>query len=410
MDDDLEVDILIVGAGIQGLWLLDEAVRAGYSALLLERTSIGGEQTLHSHGYIHRGFGYPHCPNVADFQQAAARWREFVSADESLVSHSSANVGFLGLATSLLWEQRWRAAMLSYAPDGAPHLAETSLRKLYRTDEFAVHLGRVIRHLVRPVRDLVCLGEVTEICVANRRVTSVRAIIGSCALRIVPRALVLAAGEGNARLVSLIDHGTSGPAMPVHHHLRKSHVVIVRGEGLLDPLNLLVPDIWLFIVSQTDDEGQPVWLVTGGVDEAYSGNDEPEARQVEQTVARLRAFHPRLFSSENRAKMQWGVYVGSKVEADARADVPSSVNWQVRTFGVENLFAVWPTKLTFAPLASGEILNGLRERGILPADPRATSTLAQRDFASPPPFRRERWRDVDFLPWQAFRDAYDIRD
>ena len=54
----LKFDLIIVGGGIAGLWLLNRATQEGYSALLLEKNSLGGGQTVRSQGIIHGGTKY----------------------------------------------------------------------------------------------------------------------------------------------------------------------------------------------------------------------------------------------------------------------------------------------------------------------------------------------------------------
>lgn len=402
----INVDVLILGSGVQGLWLLNDLIRAGYSALLIERDSIGGDQTLHSHGFIHQGIGYPHCHHLSDFQRAAEHWRRFVSASEDLVSHTSAHVGFVGLANSLLWEDHWQKARLSYKVEEIPkQFCGSTLRKLYRTDEFAVHLVRLIERLCEPVREFIVHGEVKQIRAVNGQVTDMTAAIGARSFRIHPQSVVLAAGEGNAQLISQIDgldHST--PA----HHLRKSHVVVVRGQSLLEPINLLIPDIWLFVVSQTGDDGHPVWLLTSDVDKAYDGQSGPDADAIQRTVAKLRCFDPALFSRTNVSKMEWGAYVGLKVEPDSNPDGPPPLQWCIKSFGLANLFAVWPTKLTFAPLASADVVSQLERSGL------SRKLVNQSAFADlqgkPLVFRQEKWRSVEWQNWIDFRDGYGIHD
>ena len=52
------VDVLIVGAGCAGLFLLDSLVRKGISALLIESTALGYGQTTSSQGILHAGVKY----------------------------------------------------------------------------------------------------------------------------------------------------------------------------------------------------------------------------------------------------------------------------------------------------------------------------------------------------------------
>jgi glycerol-3-phosphate dehydrogenase len=58
MPSAISTDVLIVGAGVAGLWLNARLRRQGYSTVLVERASLGGEQTIKSQGIIHGGTKY----------------------------------------------------------------------------------------------------------------------------------------------------------------------------------------------------------------------------------------------------------------------------------------------------------------------------------------------------------------
>ena len=56
----MDLDCLIVGGGIQGLTLLDQLVSAGVERVfLVTRDPLGVGESLHSHGYMHLGYGLP---------------------------------------------------------------------------------------------------------------------------------------------------------------------------------------------------------------------------------------------------------------------------------------------------------------------------------------------------------------
>lgn len=48
-------EVLIIGGGIAGLWLLDELRRKGYDVLLVEKTALGHGQTIAAQGILHGG-------------------------------------------------------------------------------------------------------------------------------------------------------------------------------------------------------------------------------------------------------------------------------------------------------------------------------------------------------------------
>ena len=51
-------DIVVIGGGIAGVWTHSLLKKTGYSCCLLEKKSIGGEQSLVSQGIIHKGMKY----------------------------------------------------------------------------------------------------------------------------------------------------------------------------------------------------------------------------------------------------------------------------------------------------------------------------------------------------------------
>ena len=54
----LHFDIVLIGGGIAGLWLLNYLVNQGYNAVLFEREKLGSQQTIASQGMIHGGVKY----------------------------------------------------------------------------------------------------------------------------------------------------------------------------------------------------------------------------------------------------------------------------------------------------------------------------------------------------------------
>ncbi len=52
-----QLDVVILGGGIQGLVALNALVAEGYSCALVSDGDLGSGQTIHSHGYLNTGFG-----------------------------------------------------------------------------------------------------------------------------------------------------------------------------------------------------------------------------------------------------------------------------------------------------------------------------------------------------------------
>ena len=58
MPSVISTDVLIVGAGVAGLWLNARLRRQGFSTIVVERESLGGGQSVKSQGIIHGGAKY----------------------------------------------------------------------------------------------------------------------------------------------------------------------------------------------------------------------------------------------------------------------------------------------------------------------------------------------------------------
>ncbi|MDZ7825260.1 MAG: FAD-dependent oxidoreductase [Gammaproteobacteria bacterium] len=56
--DIRELDVLVVGGGIAGLWVLERLVRRGFAAALVEQDRLGSGQTIAAQGMIHGGLKY----------------------------------------------------------------------------------------------------------------------------------------------------------------------------------------------------------------------------------------------------------------------------------------------------------------------------------------------------------------
>jgi len=53
-----ELDVLVLGGGIAGLWTLDTLHRRGYRVALLEQARLGQGQSIQAQGIVHGGGKY----------------------------------------------------------------------------------------------------------------------------------------------------------------------------------------------------------------------------------------------------------------------------------------------------------------------------------------------------------------
>ncbi|HAI12838.1 MAG TPA: hypothetical protein DCM28_14110, partial [Phycisphaerales bacterium] len=57
-ENPIDMDVVVIGGGVAGLWLLDALHRKGYRCVLLEAHQLGSGQTVASQGILHGGMKY----------------------------------------------------------------------------------------------------------------------------------------------------------------------------------------------------------------------------------------------------------------------------------------------------------------------------------------------------------------
>ena len=84
----MTTDVLIVGAGVAGLWLNARLRRQGFSTVLVESASLGGGQSTKSQGIIHGGAKYALHGALSGASEAIAdmprRWRDALAGKGEL--------------------------------------------------------------------------------------------------------------------------------------------------------------------------------------------------------------------------------------------------------------------------------------------------------------------------------------
>jgi glycine/D-amino acid oxidase-like deaminating enzyme len=108
----IEVDVLIVGGGVQGLWLLNDLTKVGYNVVLIEKDKIGGSQTLHSHGYIHKGHLYHDIEMVRRLKSSEDRWERFCEKNKIPLNRANSYYGFASPSNADMWYKTWTSAQL----------------------------------------------------------------------------------------------------------------------------------------------------------------------------------------------------------------------------------------------------------------------------------------------------------
>jgi glycine/D-amino acid oxidase-like deaminating enzyme len=76
---EVNVEVLVIGGGIQGVVALAELHKHNFKTLLVTESDIGGGQTLSSQAYLHSGYPWAqHEDVVTDIKRAANFWLKWM--------------------------------------------------------------------------------------------------------------------------------------------------------------------------------------------------------------------------------------------------------------------------------------------------------------------------------------------
>jgi glycine/D-amino acid oxidase-like deaminating enzyme len=412
----VELDVLILGGGVQGLWLLTDLRNAGYTAALVDPNPIGGAQTLHSHGFIHFGHAYPHVYSKSSgyFAKARSSWEKFLSDNRHVAGPPQpAFVGFLSLANALFWEDAWQASGLRFEKllNLPTQFHNSALECVYTTPQRRISPALLVKHLATTQRPAIVHGRPLSAKISQwgPQIKSVEVLVRTAKgdVGFCPRALVVAAGAGNDGLLLTLGLANAFSERP-STRTRRSFMLVVKSEARLPlpRLSLLVPDLWLFVVSQSLSNGTVVWLVSSGIDqpEGLLNSRPPEAARV--VAGRLRFLLPSIFESDS---VQFASYEGLKSDVVIPHQTePPIVAPTVCASPDLSVMLVSPTKLTLAPVASEMVLELIDARGIKPSH-RPGEVLPSDLRDAELMIGDEKWDSVDFRPWHDFIEDLESR-
>lgn len=386
MTETLRTDVVIIGGGIAGLWLLSRLRQTGHSALLVEANALGCGQSVSSQGIIHGGAKYALQGSVTQAANAISDmpslWRACL-AGEGEIDLSAARI----LSQHhYLWStgklgSRMVAFFASKAVRGRVQPAEgdaipTAFRDpafkgmLYQLDEVVLDVPSVLAALAAGNPDALLQAQV-EPEQFELTAPAQPAALNLDGLRIEAERFVLTAGAGNAALIEAA--GLRKPAM----QLRPLNMVMVRhryphpiyahclGSGSKPRLT---------ITSHPLPDGDWVWYVGGDV--AETGVERDDETQIRHTQKELANVLPWVDLSD----ADWSCLRIDRAEpansAKARPD-------NAYLYCKEKVIVGWPTKLALSPNLASEVIAELTRQGLRPTHPQPAVPVARRAGVAP---------------------------
>jgi len=376
----ISTDVLIVGAGVAGLWLNARLRRQGFSTVLVENHSLGGAQTLKSQGIIHGGAKYALHGALTGASEAIAdmprRWREALAGDGELdlsgvrllsEAHYLWSPGTLaGNLTSFFASKAVRGRVDQVIGDQLPPALQNPRfkGKVYRLAELVVDVPSLVERLAELAGDSLLAGQKVEPLFENERLIGLR-VDG---LDILAQRIVLSAGQGNAELLASLEINV--PAQ----QLRPLHMVMVKGPSL-KPLYAHClgggPKPRITVTTHPAANGEWVWYVGGDIAEA-----EGVARTPDEQIAAAKKELTSLLPWVDLSQAQWATLRVDRAEP-AQSGLVRPDNAFLADTG--RLLVGWPTKLALAPDFSDRVIHALEQDGIKPGN-----VPALPDFPRPP--------------------------
>ena len=386
MPSVISTDVLIVGAGVAGLWLNARLRRQGFSTIVVERESLGGGQSVKSQGIIHGGAKYALHGALTGASEAIAdmprRWREALAGDGELdlsgvrllsEAHYLWSPGTLaGNLTSFFASKAVRGRVDQVKGDQLPPaLQDPRFKgKVYRLAELVVDVPSLIERLAELAGDGLLAGQSIEPLLENNELIGLR-VDGR---DIHAQRIVFSAGAGNADLLASV--GISVPAQ----QLRPLHMVLVKGPSL-KPLYAHClgggPKPRITVTTHPAANGEWVWYLGGDIAEA-----DGVAREPAEQIAVAKKELSNLLPWVDLSQAQWATLRVNRAEP-AQSGLVRPDNAFLADQG--RLLVGWPTKLALAPDFADRVLKALEQDAIQPSNAPALPPLPR------PPLGKTAW-------------------
>ncbi len=379
----IKTDILIFGGGIAGLWLLNRLRNAGYSAILLEQDRLGGHESVNANGIIHGGLKFGLAAmlrDVEDLDDMPALWRDCLAGRGDLnldgvkvlaqnqYIWSEANLA--ARATTFFASRLITGQVEAVEGQQRPSVLQDSAfsGNVYQLADLVLDMPSLIQRLAASHKN--CIYKVSpqncHLETDDKHNTSAVFITaaGVEPLRIHPRRVILAGGQGNAALLE--DIGLRTPEM----ERRTVHMVMLKRAELPDFYAHCVGtsrNPRLTITTHTARDGEKIWYVGGEL--AEEGALRDERLQIEQAQRELKELLPWVDLRGSRYKT---VKIDRILPAGDRGLFRPD-NAFVESVG--NNIVTWPCKLTLAPNLGRQVLALLQAEGIAPEHAQAAEAL-----------------------------------
>lgn len=381
----MHVDIAIFGGGACGLWCLDELVRQGYQAILIERYSLGHGQTISAQGIIHGGLKYTLrgllTSSAKSIREMPGLWsRAYTGETGPDLSHSelrgescylwrtsdlSSALGMVGARLGL------RVTPNRLSQQDRPELLKTTPGDVFELPEQVISPRSFLHSLSETHSNrLFAIDELPSFEQAESQSPyQVTLRHSGESLTFQSDRLLFTAGAGNEVLRSQLGLGTG------KMQLRPLHMVMMRGKlPIFQGHCVDGAQTRMTITSEQTSEGDVVWQLGGQL--AENGVSMTSEELIVKAESELKQVFPNVEWPEG---LQMATYRVTRAEGitatGVRPDQPVNL--------IEGRhFTSWPTKMAFAPRVAAEVCEYMQQTPELTSS--APKQVTEQQWFRPP--------------------------
>ena len=450
MNSSIGADVVILGGGIQGLWLLAELVDQGYQAILLERFHPGSGQTGHAHFFLHRGHmrasieagASPNAPGATKqlmasrikvFQDAHAAWMKELE-NGRLQSVRRLNGKFYISGFDREKRRRLPAILKEAAIDNFKEFRDSSVfgdcSWMLEDEGLCLESHNVLDALMR-YRDLNSrITDCDEVTIENHSSGDFHIAVEKSnpknksdkkKFEIVCRGLVFTAGAGNEHFIqkTLPSSGIHLDTSTARQQTIKTYMLVVKDlQGThrrLERMCAMFPDhngIFLAYREDPHDQNAVVWLLGDGQRSYIHAPGQWTVLSARSWFQRLRHHIEQLFPwlMKDPANYRWGIYEATKAEPwTPHAQYPDRVKLpekhEIHCVPGHNAWVAWPSFLTLAPTVAAEMGKAVSKSSILRSSEIVNRADWDRIRKQVEP-GKDFWQTIPLLNWDDFSRCY----
>lgn len=354
-------DIVIIGAGIAGLWVFHSLKKRGYDVLLLENRSIGGGQSIASQGIIHSGLKYAFAGKLSPLARSISAmpdlWRQAFNGkgdvdltaarlnapSQQLLIPAGLMRGLLTLVTKRALGNGVRDIPASLWSDSL--MNSGFMGTLIHMDEPVVDVPSVIRALAEPYASSIRkIDDGIDIQTFLKR------------HHINPKRIIYTAAGSNHAIAEQYaqNKGLKTQSRPLLMGMLKPAPFTLYAH-LVGTSDKPVASITTHIMK----DGTPIWYIGGQV--AEREKHIPQDELIRAIRFALKKYMPLV----DLANVEWSSLPIDRFEGNSTTE-----GWLPDTPTIhetDNALYCWPTKLAFAPLLAQGILQRLEGADITPS-------------------------------------------